>query len=156
MNKAAKVGLQKLGTEQANAVTAELDTRSAREIAEIIQGEGAKVAAAVAGCPRTCPEGHRPMSLRRDSSAGRDRLGRKFAAIPDRMEPASTWEFGEVPFLMEKFVIRGGNPLVGTVRISGAKNAALPAMANWAMAARTIAPPSAAATWRIPRPRTNW
>ena len=30
---------------------------------------------------------------------------------------------------MDKFVIRGGNPLVGTVRISGAKNAALPAMA---------------------------
>lgn len=30
---------------------------------------------------------------------------------------------------MDKFVIRGGNPLVGTVKISGAKNAALPAMA---------------------------
>jgi UDP-N-acetylglucosamine 1-carboxyvinyltransferase len=30
---------------------------------------------------------------------------------------------------MDKFVIRGGNPLHGTVRISGAKNAALPAMA---------------------------
>src|SRR5438477_10767132 len=30
---------------------------------------------------------------------------------------------------MEKLVIRGGNPLIGTVRISGAKNAALPAMA---------------------------
>jgi len=30
---------------------------------------------------------------------------------------------------MDKFVIRGGNPLVGTVRISGAKNSALPAMA---------------------------
>ncbi|HET9365581.1 MAG TPA: UDP-N-acetylglucosamine 1-carboxyvinyltransferase, partial [Candidatus Angelobacter sp.] len=30
---------------------------------------------------------------------------------------------------MDKFVIRGGNPLVGNVRISGAKNAALPAMA---------------------------
>lgn len=30
---------------------------------------------------------------------------------------------------MDKFVIRGGNPLVGSVRISGAKNAALPAMA---------------------------
>jgi UDP-N-acetylglucosamine 1-carboxyvinyltransferase len=30
---------------------------------------------------------------------------------------------------MDKFVIRGGNPLFGTVRISGAKNAALPAMA---------------------------
>ena len=30
---------------------------------------------------------------------------------------------------MDKFVIRGGNPLTGTIRISGAKNAALPAMA---------------------------
>jgi len=30
---------------------------------------------------------------------------------------------------MDKFVIRGGNPLLGTVRISGAKNAALPCMA---------------------------
>ncbi len=30
---------------------------------------------------------------------------------------------------MDKFVIRGGNPLLGAVRISGAKNAALPAMA---------------------------
>src|SRR5437763_12330615 len=30
---------------------------------------------------------------------------------------------------MVKFVIRGGNPLVGTTRVSGAKNAALPAMA---------------------------
>src|SRR5438874_10627826 len=30
---------------------------------------------------------------------------------------------------MDKFVIRGSNPLVGTVRVSGAKNAALPAMA---------------------------
>ena len=27
---------------------------------------------------------------------------------------------------MDKFVIRGGNPLLGTIRISGAKNAALP------------------------------
>ena len=30
---------------------------------------------------------------------------------------------------MDKFVIRGGNPLHGTIRVSGAKNAALPAMA---------------------------
>jgi UDP-N-acetylglucosamine 1-carboxyvinyltransferase len=30
---------------------------------------------------------------------------------------------------MDKLVIRGGNPLVGSIRISGAKNAALPAMA---------------------------
>src|SRR5690349_10038853 len=40
--------------------------------------------------------------------------------IPDRIK------FG---LYMDKFVIRGGNPLLGTVRISGAKNAALPAMA---------------------------
>ena len=31
--------------------------------------------------------------------------------------------------LMDKFVIRGGNPLMGSIRVSGAKNAALPAMA---------------------------
>ena len=31
--------------------------------------------------------------------------------------------------LMDKFVIRGGNPLLGAIRVSGAKNAALPAMA---------------------------
>jgi UDP-N-acetylglucosamine 1-carboxyvinyltransferase len=30
---------------------------------------------------------------------------------------------------MDKFIIRGGNPLVGTIRISGAKNSALPCMA---------------------------
>ncbi len=30
---------------------------------------------------------------------------------------------------MDKLIIRGGNPLLGTVRISGAKNAALPCMA---------------------------
>src|ERR1051326_4543402 len=30
---------------------------------------------------------------------------------------------------MDKFVVRGSNPLVGTIRVSGAKNAALPAMA---------------------------
>lgn len=30
---------------------------------------------------------------------------------------------------MDKFVIRGGNPLLGSIRVSGAKNAALPAMA---------------------------
>jgi UDP-N-acetylglucosamine 1-carboxyvinyltransferase len=30
---------------------------------------------------------------------------------------------------MDKFVIRGGSPLVGTIRISGAKNSALPCMA---------------------------
>src|ERR1700684_4028325 len=36
---------------------------------------------------------------------------------------------GEPYTFMDKFVIRGGNPLVGTVRVSGAKNSALPCMA---------------------------
>src|SRR5438034_8870386 len=31
--------------------------------------------------------------------------------------------------VVDKFVVRGGNPLLGTIRVSGAKNAALPAMA---------------------------
>src|SRR5438105_10445628 len=39
---------------------------------------------------------------------------------------------------MDKFVIRGGNPLLGTVRISGAKNAALPAMAAAILTDETI------------------
>jgi len=53
VSKAAKPGLRKLGTEQANLATAGLDTRSAREIAEIINAEDARVASAVA---RALPE----------------------------------------------------------------------------------------------------
>ena len=30
---------------------------------------------------------------------------------------------------MDKFIVRGGNPLLGTIRVSGAKNSALPCMA---------------------------
>jgi len=30
---------------------------------------------------------------------------------------------------MDKFVVRGGNPLLGTIKISGDKNSALPCMA---------------------------
>src|SRR5437879_9934779 len=59
--------------------------------------------------------------------------------FPDKMKPAE--RIGRINglgidglsarnyFYMDKFVIRGGNPMLGTVRISGAKNAALPAMA---------------------------
>ena len=39
---------------------------------------------------------------------------------------------------MDKFVIRGGNPLVGTVRISGAKNSALPCLAAAILTKDTI------------------
>jgi len=38
-------------------------------------------------------------------------------------------EAGAPHFFMDKFDIRGGNPLVGTIHVSGAKNSALPCMA---------------------------
>jgi UDP-N-acetylglucosamine 1-carboxyvinyltransferase len=38
-------------------------------------------------------------------------------------------DFSPGPILMDKLIIRGGEPLLGTVHISGAKNAALPCMA---------------------------
>ena len=39
---------------------------------------------------------------------------------------------------MDKLVIRGGNPLLGTIRVSGAKNAALPAMAAALLTDETV------------------
>jgi UDP-N-acetylglucosamine 1-carboxyvinyltransferase len=39
---------------------------------------------------------------------------------------------------MDKLVVRGGNPLVGTIRVSGAKNAALPAMAAALLTEETV------------------
>ncbi|MDR3742547.1 MAG: UDP-N-acetylglucosamine 1-carboxyvinyltransferase [Terracidiphilus sp.] len=39
---------------------------------------------------------------------------------------------------MDKFVIRGGNPLTGTIRVSGAKNSALPCMAAAILTEDTI------------------
>src|SRR5258707_10278916 len=51
-------------------------------------------------------------------------------------------DFNDVPDaperLMDKFVIRGGNPLVGSIRVSGAKNAALPAMAAAILTDETV------------------
>jgi UDP-N-acetylglucosamine 1-carboxyvinyltransferase len=39
---------------------------------------------------------------------------------------------------MDKFIIRGGNPLLGTIRTSGAKNAALPCMAAALLTEETV------------------
>ena len=39
---------------------------------------------------------------------------------------------------MDKFVIRGGNPLLGSVRVSGAKNSALPCMAAAILTAEEV------------------
>src|SRR4051812_27032492 len=41
---------------------------------------------------------------------------------------------------MDKFVIRGGTPLLGTIRVSGAKNAALPAMAAALLTEEPVVP----------------
>src|SRR6476660_2069958 len=51
-----------------------------------------------------------------------------FATAPKRTVEAVPLQ-SQSKGLMDKFVIRGGNPLLGTIRVSGAKNAALPAMA---------------------------
>src|SRR5215472_13265633 len=51
--------------------------------------------------------------------------------VPSRSPPSlrqSRYNQAKDSF-MDKFVIRGGEPLLGTVHISGAKNAALPCMA---------------------------
>ncbi|MCY7376221.1 MAG: UDP-N-acetylglucosamine 1-carboxyvinyltransferase, partial [Pyrinomonadaceae bacterium] len=39
---------------------------------------------------------------------------------------------------MDKFLIRGGKPLNGTVKISGAKNSALPCLAATLLTAETV------------------
>src|ERR1700755_2539430 len=39
---------------------------------------------------------------------------------------------------MDKFLIRGGNPLRGKIRISGAKNSALPCLAATLLSAETV------------------
>ena len=46
-----------------------------------------------------------------------------FAQQPFHAQPRKALE------LMDKFVIRGGNPLLGTIQVSGAKNSALPCIA---------------------------
>jgi UDP-N-acetylglucosamine 1-carboxyvinyltransferase len=54
------------------------------------------------------------------------------------VQPFRALRHSEIDFIMDKFVIRGGNPLLGTIRISGAKNAALPAMAAALLTDETV------------------
>src|SRR5207237_6880764 len=51
-----------------------------------------------------------------------------FTSVLGTMRPARRNTNGDY-LAVDKFVVRGGNPLLGTIRVSGAKNAALPAMA---------------------------
>jgi UDP-N-acetylglucosamine 1-carboxyvinyltransferase len=64
------------------------------------------------------------------------RSARELKRIANGVRPVRGANVGEASIFsgglesfMDKFVIRGGNPLVGSIRVSGAKNAALPAMA---------------------------
>src|ERR1700744_3885547 len=66
-----------------------------------------------------------PLGLRPPS----ERLLQSPDKITGSRRRTSGWYICGLHPLMDKLVIRGGNPLLGTVRISGAKNAALPCMA---------------------------
>src|SRR5262249_55239956 len=61
--------------------------------------------------------------------AGLNRSRKVKISIPLQQVWRKNRHEGSPETIMDKFVIRGGNPLVGTLRVSGAKNAALPAMA---------------------------
>src|SRR5260221_8678860 len=64
-------------------------------------------------------------SIHKTGPQDSSRITREFATSVGRVaEPLASANFE-----MDKFRIRGGKPLHGTVRISGAKNSALPAMA---------------------------
>ena len=113
MSKAAKPGLRKLGTEQANLATAGLDTRNAREIAEIINAEDARVASAVAGA---LPEIARAIDAIAQALSSGGRLiyvgagtsGR--IAAPDAAECPPT--FNTDPEMVQ-FIMSGGERALG-------------------------------------------
>jgi hypothetical protein len=76
---------------------------------------------------RDVPPGKRIASAEaHDSQTGAGNTG---SDLPEPRRKGATSELPGTSSKMDKLVIRGGNPLVGTVRVSGAKNAALPAMA---------------------------
>src|SRR6202790_1408863 len=73
-------------------------------------------------------------SIRKSSTQDPARITREFAESLGRVaEPQVSANFE-----MDKFRIRGGKPLHGTVRISGAKNSALPAMAATLLTAEPV------------------
>src|SRR5260370_5046275 len=75
-------------------------------------------------------------SIRKTGPQDSSRITREFAASVGRVaEPLFSANFE-----MDKFRILGGQPLHGTVRISGAKNSALPAMAAALLTAESGTP----------------
>jgi N-acetylmuramic acid 6-phosphate etherase len=113
MSEATKAELQKLGTEQANPATVELDTRSAREIGEIINGEDAKVAAAVAAA---IPEIARSIEAIAQALSSGGRLIYVGAGTSGRIAALDASEcpptFNTDPKLVQ-YVIAGGEKALG-------------------------------------------
>jgi N-acetylmuramic acid 6-phosphate etherase len=113
MNKAAKAELQKLGTEQANPTAVELDTRSAHEIAEIINAEDAKVAAAVSAA---LPEIARAIEAIAQALSSGGRLIYVGAGTSGRIAALDASEcpptFNTDPKLVQ-YVIAGGEKALG-------------------------------------------
>ncbi|HVP50656.1 MAG TPA: N-acetylmuramic acid 6-phosphate etherase [Terriglobales bacterium] len=113
MSKAAKPALQKLGTEQANLATAALDTRSAREIAETISAEDARVAPAVA---RALPEIARTIDAIAQALSSGGRLIYVGAGTSGRLAALDAAEcpptFNTDPEMVQ-FVMSGGERALG-------------------------------------------
>jgi N-acetylmuramic acid 6-phosphate etherase len=113
VSKAAKARLEKLGTEQANLSTAGLDTRSAREIAEIINAEDARVAPAVA---RALPEIARAIDAIAQALSQGGRLIYVGAGTSGRLAAQDAAEcpptFDTDPQLVQ-YVIAGGEKALG-------------------------------------------
>jgi N-acetylmuramic acid 6-phosphate etherase len=113
VSKAAKPALQKLGTEQANLATAALDTRSAREIAETISAEDARVAPAVA---RALPEIARTIDAIAQALSSGGRLIYVGAGTSGRLAALDAAEcpptFNTDPEMVQ-FVMSGGERALG-------------------------------------------
>jgi N-acetylmuramic acid 6-phosphate etherase len=113
VSKAAKPALQKLGTEQANLATAALDTRSAREIAETISAEDARVAPAVA---RALPEIARTIDAIAQALSSGGRLIYVGAGTSGRLAALDAAEcpptFNTDPGMVQ-FVMSGGERALG-------------------------------------------
>jgi len=113
VSKATKPALRKLGTEQANRATAGLDTRSALEIAGIINAEDARAASAVAGA---LPEIARAIDAIAQALSSGGRLIYVGAGTSGRIAALDAAEcpptFNTAPGMVQ-FVMSGGEKALG-------------------------------------------
>ena len=112
----SKAGLHRLGTEQANLATASLDTRTARQIAAIINAEDARVVPAVA---RVLPEIARAIDAIAEALSSGGRLIYVGAGTSGRIAALDAAEcpptFNTDPEMVQ-FVMSGGEKTLGRAR----------------------------------------